>query len=145
MWEPCVGGERGRGEADAVRGTREICTAVCWSCSCGSCLGHSHRIGHPPTHTYARRQTYHFFVAAAGVRAGLPRDIAQQLAAQTVLGSAKMVLETGKHPGQLKDMVTSPGGTTIAGVHELEKAGVRNAFMNAVYAATLRADELSQL
>ena len=83
-------------------------------------------------------------MADGGVKAGLPRDIAQALAAQTVLGSAKMVLETGKHPGALKDMVTSPGGTTIAGVHELEKAGVRAAFMSAVVAATNRADELSK-
>ncbi|GAB4820821.1 hypothetical protein N2152v2_007867 [Parachlorella kessleri] len=83
-------------------------------------------------------------LADGGVRAGLPRDIAQQLAAQTVLGSAKMVLETGKHPGALKDMVTSPAGTTIAGVHELEKAGTRAAFINAVYAATQRADDLSK-
>ncbi|KAI8476528.1 MAG: pyrroline-5-carboxylate reductase [Monoraphidium minutum] len=84
-------------------------------------------------------------LADGGVRAGLPRDIAQALAAQTVLGSAKLVLETGKHPGALKDMVTSPGGTTIAGVHELEKGGVRAAFMSAVVAATNRANELSRM
>lgn len=84
-------------------------------------------------------------LADGGVKAGLPRDIAQALAAQTVLGSAKMVLETGKHPGALKDMVTSPGGTTIAGVHELEKSGVRAALMNAVVAATNRADQLSKM
>lgn len=83
-------------------------------------------------------------LADGGVKAGLPRDIAQQLAAQTVLGSAKMVLDTGKHPGALKDMVTSPAGTTIAGVHELEKGAVRSAFMNAVVAASHRADELSR-
>ncbi|GLI59243.1 hypothetical protein VaNZ11_001089 [Volvox africanus] len=84
-------------------------------------------------------------LADGGVRAGLPRDIAQALAAQTVLGSAKMVLETGTHPGALKDMVTSPAGTTIAGVHELEKAGVRAAFMSAVVAATERANQLSKM
>jgi pyrroline-5-carboxylate reductase len=79
-----------------------------------------------------------------GVRVGLPRDVATALAAQTVLGSAKMVLETGSHPGTLKDMVTSPAGTTIAGLHALERGGVRAALMDAVEAATRRAVELRQ-
>jgi pyrroline-5-carboxylate reductase len=79
-----------------------------------------------------------------GVAAGLPRDVATQLAAQTLLGAAKMVLETGQHPGALKDMVTSPGGTTIDGLHELEKGRVRAALMNAVRAATNKSKELGQ-
>jgi pyrroline-5-carboxylate reductase len=77
-----------------------------------------------------------------GVRMGLPRDVATVLAAQTVLGAARMVLETEMHPGALKDAVASPGGTTIAGLHELERAAVRGALMNAVEAATRRASEL---
>jgi pyrroline-5-carboxylate reductase len=79
-----------------------------------------------------------------GVRVGLPRDVATALAAQTVLGSAKMVLETGLHPGVLKDMVASPGGTTIAGLHALERAGARAALMDAVEAATQRATQLGK-
>ena len=79
-----------------------------------------------------------------GVAAGLPRDIALKLAAQTLLGSAKMVLDTQLHPGALKDMVTSPGGTTIEGLHELEKAGVRGALMTAVRAAAEKARKLGQ-
>jgi pyrroline-5-carboxylate reductase len=71
-----------------------------------------------------------------GVEMGLPRDVSLKLAAQTVLGAARLVLETGKHPGELKDMVTSPGGTTIEGLHALEEHGVRAAFMTAVRAAT---------
>ncbi len=74
-----------------------------------------------------------------GVAEGLPRDIATRLAAQTLLGSARMVLDTGMHPGTLKDMVTSPGGTTIEGLHELEKGGVRAALMTAVRVATEKA------
>ena len=79
-----------------------------------------------------------------GVAAGLPREVATRLAAQTLLGSAKMVLETGMHPGALKDMVTSPGGTTIEGIHELEKGMVRGALINAVRAATEKAKRLGQ-
>jgi pyrroline-5-carboxylate reductase len=83
-------------------------------------------------------------LADGGVKAGLPRNIAQTLAAQTVLGAAKMVLETKKHPGELKDMVTSPAGTTIAGISELENRGVRAAMINAVKAAADRATELGR-
>ena len=79
-----------------------------------------------------------------GVAAGLPRDVATKLAAQTLLGSAKMVLETGSHPGALRDMVTSPGGTTIEGLHELELGGVRGSLMNAVRAATDKSKRLGQ-
>jgi pyrroline-5-carboxylate reductase len=79
-----------------------------------------------------------------GVRVGLPREVSTALAAQTVLGAAKMVLETGLHPGVLKDMVTSPGGTTIAGLHALERGRVRAALMDAVEAATRRSVELGQ-
>lgn len=79
-----------------------------------------------------------------GVAAGLPRDIATKLAAQTLLGSAKLLLETGQHPGALKDMVTSPGGTTIDGLHELEKGGLRAALINAVRAASEKSKKLGQ-
>ena len=89
---------------------------------------------------------YQFIEALSdgGVRVGLPRDVATRLAAQTVVGAARMVLETGQHPGALKDAVTSPGGTTIAGIHALEAGALRASVMNAVQAATERSIELGR-
>jgi pyrroline-5-carboxylate reductase len=81
----------------------------------------------------------------AGVKMGLSRYNAQALAAQTVLGSAKLLLETNEHPGRLKDMVTSPGGTAIAGLHTLEEGGLRTTLMNAVEVATKRSRELGEM
>lgn len=136
----CLGGKADDGDADVVK---QLFDAV------GTIYKVEEKLLSAVTGLSGSGPAYIFVMIEAlsdgGVKAGLPRDIATQLAAQTVLGSAKMVLETGKHPGVLKDMVTSPAGTTIAGVHELEKAGVRNAFINAVTGAAARADELSKM
>jgi pyrroline-5-carboxylate reductase len=83
-------------------------------------------------------------LADGGVKVGLHRDTALLLAAQTVYGSAKLLLETGEHPGRLKDMVTSPGGTAIAGLHTLESGGLRRTLIDAVDTATKRAVELGE-
>ncbi|MDI3291497.1 pyrroline-5-carboxylate reductase [Polyangium sp. 15x6] len=83
-------------------------------------------------------------LADGGVKVGLGRDTALLLAAQTVYGAAKLQLETGEHPGRLKDMVTSPGGTAIAGLHTLEAGGLRRTLIDAVEAATNRAVELGE-
>ena len=80
----------------------------------------------------------------AGVRVGLPRKTATLLAAQTLFGAAKMILETGEHPAALRDAVTSPGGTTIAGIHALEQGAVRAALSNAVHAACARSKEMGK-
>ena len=81
-------------------------------------------------------------LADGGVRMGLPRQVAETLAAQTVFGSARMLLESGEHPGRLKDRITSPAGTTIAGIEQLEARQFRAALMSAVEAATNRSREL---
>ncbi len=80
----------------------------------------------------------------AGVKMGLSRDVSNILTVQTVLGAAKLAQESGKHPGELKDMVTSPGGTTISGLHALEAGGLRNTLIDAVEEATLRSRELGR-
>jgi len=82
-------------------------------------------------------------LAEAGVNVGLPREIATLLAAQTTLGSAKMVLETGSHPALLKDEVTTPAGCTVDGILELEEGGLRVTLIKAVKRATMRARELA--
>jgi len=84
-------------------------------------------------------------LADGGVKVGLHRDTALLLAAQTVYGSAKLLLDTGEHPGRLKDMVTSPGGTAIAGLHTLESGGMRRTLIDAVDTATRRAAELGEI
>jgi len=84
-------------------------------------------------------------LADGGVKEGLPRVTAQKLAAQTVLGTAKMVLETGMHPGQIKDMVCSPAGNTIVGVQTMEEHGVRGALIDTVANSRKRVDELASI
>lgn len=82
-------------------------------------------------------------LADGAVKMGVPRAMATQFAAQVLVGAGKMVLETGKHPGQLKDEVCSPGGNTITGIHALERGQVRGSIMNAVEAAVSKANEVA--
>ena len=100
------------------------------------------------TATSGSGPAYFFLLAEAMIEAcillGLSRDVATELIIQTMLGSAKMLRDTGKHPVELREMVTSPGGTTIAAIRHLEEAGVRAAFLNAIDAACQRSLELAQ-
>lgn len=83
-------------------------------------------------------------LADGGVKMGLPRDLAYRLAAQTVMGSGKLVIESKLHPAILKDNVTSPAGSTASGLHHLEKNNFRNAIIDAIEAATLRCREIAK-
>ncbi len=100
------------------------------------------------TATSGSGPAYFFLLAEAMIEAcillGLSRDVATDLIIQTMLGSAKMLRDTGKHPVELREMVTSPGGTTIAAIRHLEEAGVRAAFLNAIDAAKKRSEELAR-
>jgi pyrroline-5-carboxylate reductase len=100
------------------------------------------------TATSGSGPAYFFLLAEAMIEAcillGLSRDVATELIIQTMLGSAKMLRDTGRHPVELREMVTSPGGTTIAAIRHLEEAGVRAAFLNAIDAARQRSAELAK-
>ncbi len=123
---------------------------VAWVEQLMNSVGTSARVSdellHAVTGVSGSGPAYIFLVIEAlsdgGVAQGLSRELATKLAAQTVLGAAKMVLETGLHPGQLKDQVTSPGGTTIAALRHLEQAGLRSALIEAVAKAASRSQEL---
>lgn len=136
----CVGStctEEDRNKAMALMSTVGLCKVIMES-QMSALTGVS---GSGPAYVFVLIEA----MADGGVRAGLPRDVALQLAAQTFYGAAKMVIETGEHPGVLKDKVCSPGGTTIAAVHALEQGGVRATMMNAVVAAATRGDELAKM
>jgi pyrroline-5-carboxylate reductase len=144
---PCLVGEAASGIAAGPTATKEDAELVE---RLFRSVGVAHRVSEPlldavtglsgsgPAYVYQVIES----LSDGGVKAGLSREVATALAAQTVLGAAKMVLETGLHPGQLKDMVTSPAGTTISGLAVLEQRAVRSAFIDAVDAASRRAREL---
>jgi len=147
---PCVVGEMAAGFAGGAAVTADDMAMVSQLLRC---VGHAEQVPEKlldaVTGLSGSGPAYGFMMVEAladgGVRAGLPRPIAQALAAQTLRGAATMVLETGKHPGLLKDLVCSPGGTTIAGVEALEAGSFRAAAMAAVSAAAARSVQLSKL
>ena len=146
---PClVGASASAACAGANAGAEDLERVTGLMSSAGLCLTVEERLFDAVTGVSGSGPAYVFqFIEAmadGGVAAGLSRSDAQQLAAQTVLGAAKMVLETGDHPGLLKDKVCSPGGTTIRAVHALEAGGMRAAVMDAVLASAGRAAELGK-
>ena len=140
----CVGDD----PADPMLAAADLDSVVRLMRGCGECVVVPERLMNAVTGVSGSGPAYVFqFIEAladGGVAAGLPRADANLLAAQTVMGASKMVLETGSHPGELKDKVCSPGGTTIRGVHELEKGGLRATVMSAVMAAAARSVELGK-
>ena len=140
----CVGDD----PADPMLAAADLDGVVRLMRGCGECVVVPERLMDAVTGVSGSGPAYVFqFIEAladGGVAAGLPRADANLLAAQTVMGASKMVLETGSHPGELKDKVCSPGGTTIRGVHELEKGGLRATVMSAVTAAAARSVELGK-
>jgi pyrroline-5-carboxylate reductase len=141
----------GEGAAGFCLGRNVLASDEALVLSCLNSVGRAYRVpetlldavtglsGSGPAFVYVMIEA----LSDGGVRVGLPRDVATALAAQTVLGAARMVLETNTHPGVLKDQVTSPGGTTIAGLHALERGRFRAALIDAVEVATLRSAELA--
>jgi pyrroline-5-carboxylate reductase len=141
----CVGDE----PADPMLAASDLDSVVRLMRGCGECVVVPERLMDAVVGVSGSGPAYVFqFIEAladGGVAAGLPRVDANLLAAQTVMGASKMVLETGSHPGELKDKVCSPGGTTIRAVHELEKGGLRATVMSAVMASAARSAELGKM
>jgi pyrroline-5-carboxylate reductase len=136
----CAGSHAGDGDVAAARALFES-VGVCWVAPSEGLLDAVTGLsGSGPAYVFVFLEA----LGDAGVRVGLPRDAAYRLAFQTVLGAARMAIELGQHPAQLKDQVTSPGGTTIAGLERLEARGLRAAVYEAVEAATRRSRELGQ-
>jgi pyrroline-5-carboxylate reductase len=144
---PCQVGAGASGiSADGTVGAEDIAWVEKLMGSVGLTVRVSDQLLHAVTGLSGSGPAYIYMIIEAlsdgGVAQGLPRDLATQLAAQTVYGAAKMVLDTKLHPGELKDQVTSPGGTTIAAIRTLEDAGLRSALIEAVASATERSQEL---
>lgn len=146
---PCLVGKGASGISKGTRATDADLTAVCTLMeTVGMVACVEERLLDAVTGLSGSGPAYVFQIVEAlsdgGVKMGLPRAMATELAARTLMGAASMVIETGQHPGELKDGVTSPGGTTIAALHALEKGGLRSALIDAVEASANRSKEMGQ-